>query len=97
MILGETLGHVAGETEGRYLGGTMGLTADQNTQLDALVADVRAKEDAFGTASDTNDAAQTAAQAAVATAAGMLAAKNNAHDALEGSLDALVTFVQGLK
>ena len=65
--------------------------------LEALVADVEAKEDLLATASAANDAAQTAAQAAMATASGTLQAKTAAHDALSDSIDALVTYVEGLK
>lgn len=75
----------------------MSLTPDQNAQIDALVSDLRAKEDAFGTSSDANDAAQAAAQAAVATAAGTAQSKAGAHDALGASIDALVAFAQSLK
>jgi hypothetical protein len=75
----------------------MSLTPDQNTQIDALVSDLRAKEDAFGSASDANDAAQAAAQAAIASASGTASAKAGAHDALSASIDALVAFATSLK
>jgi cbb3-type cytochrome oxidase cytochrome c subunit len=75
----------------------MSLTPDQNAQLDSLVTDLRTKEDAFGVATDANDAAQSAAQAAVATASGTQQAKASAHDDLGASIDALVAFVQTLK
>jgi len=68
-----------------------------NTQLEALVHDVEAKEQILSDDSAANDQAQSAAQAAVATAAGTLQTKNQAHDALSASIDALVAYVQGLK
>lgn len=68
-----------------------------NSRIAELVADLEAKEQAFSDATDANDAAQTAAQAAVASAAGTLAAKNTAHDDFSGAVDALVSFVTGLK
>jgi hypothetical protein len=75
----------------------MPLDPSVNAQIQTLVADLETKEQAFSDASDANDSAQTSAQAAVATAAGTLAAKNTAHDAYSASIDALVTFVTGLK
>lgn len=68
-----------------------------DAQLQTLVDDVVAKEDALATASAANDQAQTAAQAAVATAAGTMQAKNAAHDEMSTSIDALVTYVNSLK
>jgi len=68
-----------------------------DTQLEALVADVEAKETALASASDTNTAAQAAAQSAVAQASTTAAAQQTAHQALSDSIDALVTFVEGLK
>lgn len=65
--------------------------------LDALVADLQAKESALADASSSNDQAQSAAQAAVAAAAQSQSAKDEAHDALSASVDALVAFAQSLK
>lgn len=67
------------------------------SQLDALVADVKAKSADLTTASAANDQAQAAAQAAVANAAATLAAKNTAHDALDASIVALETFLDAGK
>lgn len=68
-----------------------------NTQLQSLVADLEAKEQALSDASAANDAAQAAAQAAIATATGTLQAKDTAHAALSTSVDALVAFADALK
>lgn len=68
-----------------------------NTQLDALVADLETKEQALMDAGSANDAAQAAAAAAAATAAGTSAARDAAKVALNGSADALTAFVAGLK
>lgn len=68
-----------------------------DAKLQQLVADIEAKEDALSSASAANDQAQSEAQAAVATAAGTLTAKNAAHDELSTSIDALVAYVQTLK
>lgn len=67
-----------------------------NARITELVADLEAKEQLFSDAGDANDAAQSNAQAAVATAAGTLAAKNTAHDAFKASTAALIEFVTGL-
>lgn len=72
------------------------MTTFDPTQLNALVADVEAKEGALQTASDANDQAQAAAQSAVAAASATLAAKNSAHDDLTTSVNALVAYAQGL-
>jgi hypothetical protein len=71
--------------------------AIDNTQLQALVTDLEAKEQSLADAGAANDAAQAAAQASIANAAGTLATKNTAHDALTASVDALVAFVNALK
>jgi uncharacterized membrane-anchored protein len=68
-----------------------------NLKIDALIADLRSKEQSFAVASDANDVAQTAAQAAAASAASALSTKVSAHDDLSASIDALVTFVSALK
>lgn len=75
----------------------MPLTPDQNAQIDALISDFRAKEAAFDEATIENDAAQSAAQAAVATASGTLQAKVTAHDEANASVDAMVAFLESLK
>jgi hypothetical protein len=67
-----------------------------NTQLQALVADLEAKEQSLSDASGANDQAQAAAQAAIASASQSLSAKNAAHDALSASVQALVTYVNSL-
>lgn len=68
-----------------------------DTQLNALVADVEAKQQALADSTATNDTAQAAAQAADAQAAQTLAAQNAAHQALDQSIDALVAYVTTLK
>jgi hypothetical protein len=66
------------------------------TQLDALVADLKAKEQALADASEKNDADQASALSAATVAAKSLSDKNSAHDALAGSVKALEAFVDGL-
>ena len=66
-------------------------------RIDELVADLRAKGDEFGAADDSNDQAQAAAQAAVATASNTAREKSAAHDRLTTSIDALVEYVLSLK
>lgn len=68
-----------------------------DTKLLDLVNDLQTKEQGLSDASATNDTAQAAAQAAVANAASTLQEKNAAHDALSGSIDALVEYAQSLK
>ena len=67
------------------------------TQLQNLVNDVEAKATALADASTANDQAQSAAQAAIATAAGTLTAKNVAQVAENDAIDALVAYVNSLK
>jgi len=68
-----------------------------DTRLMDLVNDVVAKEQGLSEASSSNDAAQAAAQAAVANAASTLQTKNSSHDDLSTSIDALVAYAQSLK
>ena len=72
------------------------MAAIDTTQLQALVADLEEKEQALSDASDSNNVAQAAAQAAIASAAGTQQAQGTAHDALAASVQALVAYVQGL-
>lgn len=66
-------------------------------QLNTLVTDLQTKEQALADASSANDQAQSAAQAAVATANTSQVAKDAAHDDLSASVDALVAYAQSLK
>ena len=66
-------------------------------RLDALIADLTDKNDVFAARSGENDAAQTAAQAAVASASGALQAKNAANVAFDETVDALVAYVRELR
>jgi hypothetical protein len=59
------------------------------SQIDSLVADLKAKDQALADASVSYLAAQTAANDAVAAAASASATQNNAHDVLVSSVQTL--------
>jgi hypothetical protein len=67
-----------------------------DTQLNALVADVEAKQQALSDATDADNSAQAAAAQAAAAAATTATAKTGAHDALAASVDSLVTYLKSL-
>jgi hypothetical protein len=69
------------------------MTTFDPTQLNALIADLEAKEQALLDASDANNAAQAAAQAAIANATGTAQAQSSAHDDLSVSISALTTYL----
>lgn len=66
-------------------------------QIDAAVADLKAKEQALVDANAANTQAQAAAKSAVATASGTAASAQSAQNDLSASVDALVTLVETLK
>jgi len=68
-----------------------------DTQLNALVADVEAKQQALSDATDADNTAQAAAASAASAAATTATAKGTAHDSLSSSIDALVNFLKGLQ
>lgn len=64
-----------------------------DAQLNALVADFQAKEDALASASTANDQAQAAAKAADDAATKALSDKNQAHSDLAASGNALIAYI----
>ena len=75
----------------------MPLDPTVSAQIDALVADILAKRQAYSDAIDANDTAQSAAQAAIATAAGTLQAQESDHASYDSAIDTLVAFLNTLK
>lgn len=59
------------------------------SQIDALVADLKAKDQALSDASDANMTAQAAAQVAATAAALAQSTQNSAHDVLVASVNTL--------
>lgn len=62
-------------------------------QLDAMVSDIKAKEQTLSDASDANTAAQSAAQSAQITAATALQTQKSSREALNTSIQSLVTYL----